>query len=81
MENTAPTAKLREAYSVSYVPGASKMLPAFEVLAKYTNDDGLTTSKLWTLKPGMEIPENILPTIWAPPEPQSREKLHQAMEL
>lgn len=35
--------------------------------AKYSSDDKLTIGRLLTLKPGMEVPEKILPKVWSPP--------------
>ena len=58
----------REAVAVSWVPGQTKMLPAFDVVGQYSSDDKMTIQKLLTLQPGDEVPDEMLPTVWSPAE-------------
>ena len=56
----------REALAISWVPEQTTMLPAFDVVGKYSSDDKLTINKLLKLKPGMAVTDDILPTVWRP---------------
>jgi ectoine hydroxylase-related dioxygenase (phytanoyl-CoA dioxygenase family) len=56
----------REAVAVSWVPDQTSMLPAFDVVGKYSSDDKLTMGRLLKLKPGMPVPDEMLPTVWSP---------------
>ena len=51
----------REALAISWVPEQTTMLPAFDVVGKYSSDDKLTINKLLKLKPGMAVTDDILP--------------------